>query len=103
MSAPGCGGTRWRRLTHVDEAAGVVERAEVRAAEAEEGVQLVDQRRHARPRQRRADDQVAQRVTNETAAHTQRDVTCKQSHVLDPAQLVHSKTQLWAVRTMSCT
>ena len=59
-----------QQLTHVDEAAGVVERAEVRAAEAEERVQLVDQRRHARPRQRRADDQVAQRVTNETAAHT---------------------------------
>ena len=52
-------------LTHVDESAVVVERAEVGRRQAEERVQLVQVRRQLRPRQHVADDDVAQRVADE--------------------------------------
>lgn len=52
-------------LTHVDEAAGVVERAEVRSREREEGVQFGQQGLHLRPRDGGPDDDVAERVADE--------------------------------------
>ena len=67
---------RWKsevvgdRLTHVDEAAGVVEGAEVRPRQGEHGVESGQQGSHGWPRQGRPDDQVPQRVTHEAETET---------------------------------
>ena len=56
--------------THVDEAAGVVERAEVRAGQTEEGVEFVNERRHLGSSQCCANYEIPERVAHETATNT---------------------------------
>ena len=64
-----------RCLTHVHESRGVVCSPEVRTREGEEGVQLREPRLHERLSQRSSDDDVTQRVSDETSekidTHTQ--------------------------------